>query len=60
MICLSHVAIIVGCIALILGIVSRVIVQPLVVEAQAFLQFGQACFLFAIAILVGKVAKEKK
>ena len=43
--------IIVAAISLVLGIISRLIVKPFLgIEAQAFLQFTQACLLFAIAI----------
>ncbi len=43
--------IVVAAISLILGVISRLIVKPFfAIEAQAFLQFTQACLLFAIAI----------
>jgi len=43
--------IVLAAISLVLGIISRLIVQPFLgIEAQAFLQFTQACLLFAIAI----------
>ena len=43
--------IVVAAISLIVGIISRLIVKPILgIEAQAFLQFTQACLLFAIAI----------
>ena len=43
--------IIVAAISLVLGIISRLMVEPFFgIEAQAFLQFTQACLLFAIAI----------
>ena len=44
--------IIVAAVSLVLGIISRLIVKPFLlgIEAQAFLQFTQACLLFAIAI----------
>lgn len=57
---LSYVAVIVGVISLIVGIISRLTLTPIVVEAQAFLQFTQACFLFAIAVSMAKLAGEKK
>ena len=42
---------IVAAVSLIVGVISRLIVKPILgVEAQAFLQFTQACLLFAIAI----------
>ena len=42
--------IIVAAISLIVGIISRIMVKPIVVDAQAYLQFAQTCLLFAIAI----------
>jgi hypothetical protein len=43
--------IIVAAVSLILGVISRLIVKPFFeIEAQAFLQFTQACLLFAIAL----------
>lgn len=43
--------IIVAVISLIVGIISRLVVKPILgIEAQAFLQFTQTCLLFAIAL----------
>ena len=43
--------IVVAAVSLIVGLISRLMVQPILgIEAQAFLQFTQACLLFAIAI----------
>jgi uncharacterized membrane protein YuzA (DUF378 family) len=43
--------IIVAAISLIIGIISRLLVEPIFgIEAQAFLQFTQTCLLFAIAL----------
>jgi len=43
--------IVVAAISLIVGVISRLIVKPIMgIEAQAFLQFTQACLLFAIAL----------
>jgi len=43
--------IVVAAVSLIVGVISRLIVKPILgIEAQAFLQFTQACLLFAIAI----------
>ena len=43
--------IVVAAISLVLGVISRLIVKPFFgIEAQAFLQFTQACLLFAIAL----------
>jgi hypothetical protein len=54
--------IVVAAISLIVGIISRLIVKPILgIEAQAFLQFTQACLLFAIAIVAREwmIAKGK-
>lgn len=48
--------IIVGVIALILGIISRIVMKPFYVEAQAYLQFASFCFLAAITFLLYKIA----
>jgi len=43
--------IIVAVISLIVGVISRLMVKPILgIDAQAFLQFTQACLLFAIAL----------
>ncbi len=43
--------IVVAAISLIVGVISRLIVEPIMgIEAQAFLQFTQACLLFAVAL----------
>ncbi len=43
--------IVVAAISLVLGIISRLLMKPFfAIEGQAFLQFTQACLLFAIAI----------
>ena len=43
--------IVVAAVSLIVGVISRLIVEPIMgIEAQAFLQFTQACLLFAIAL----------
>jgi len=54
--------IVVAVISLIVGVISRLIVKPILgIEAQAFLQFTQACLLFAIAIVAREylIAKGK-
>ena len=54
--------IVVAAISLIVGVISRLMVKPIIgIEAQAFLQFAQACLLFAIAIGLRQllIAKEK-
>jgi hypothetical protein len=51
--------IIVAAIVLIIGIVSRLMVKPIMgIEAQAFLQFTQALLLFAIAFGVRQLLKK--
>ncbi len=48
---ICDVFIIVAAVSLVLGIISRLLMRPfLAIEGQAFLQFTQACLLFAIAI----------
>ena len=48
---ICEVLIVVAAVSLVLGIVSRLMVQPFIgIEGQAFLQFTQTCLLFAIAI----------
>ena len=43
--------IVVAAASLIVGVISRLIVKPIMgIEAQAFLQFTQACLLFAVAL----------
>ena len=54
--------IVVAAVSLIVGVISRLIVKPIMgIEAQAFLQFTQACLMFAIAIGVREylIAKGK-
>lgn len=43
-------------ISLILGLVSRLTLLPLFVEAHAYLEFAQFCFLAAITFLLYKIA----
>lgn len=51
--------IIVAAIVLIIGIISRLMVKPIMgIEAQAFLQFTQALLLFAIAFGVRQLLKK--
>jgi len=50
----GQVALAVGLVSLALGIVSRMTITPIAgVEAHAFLDFTQACFLFGIAAFLG-------
>ena len=48
--------IVLAVISLILGLVSRLTLQPLFVEAHAYLDFAQFCFLAAITFLLYKMA----
>lgn len=51
--------IIVAAIIIIIGIISRLMVKPIMgIEAQAFLQFSQAMLLFAVAIGVRLLLKK--
>ncbi len=59
---ICEVFIVVAAVSLIVGIISRLIVKPILgIEAQAFLQFTQTCLLFAIAIVAREylIAKGK-
>ena len=48
---ICEVFIVVAAVSLIVGVISRLIVMPILgIEAQAFLQFSQTCLLFAVAI----------
>jgi len=50
---LADVAIILGMISVVLGIISRLVVQPIAgIFANAFLQFAGVCLLLAIALLL--------
>lgn len=52
--------IIVGAIVLIIGIISRLMVKPIMgIEAQAFLQFTQTLLLFAIAFGIRQLLLKK-
>ena len=54
--------IVVAAVSLIVGVISRIIVKPFFgIEAQAFLQFTQACLLFAVALAAREylIAKSK-
>ena len=48
---ICDVFIVVAAVSLVLGIISRLLMKPfLAIEAQAFLQFTQACLLFALVL----------
>lgn len=49
-------SVILGVISLIMGLVSRLTMKPFFVEAQAYLQFAQLCFLAAMTFLLYKIA----
>lgn len=52
--------IIVGAIVLIIGIISRLMVKPIMgIEAQAFLQFTQTLLLFAVAFGIRQLLLKK-
>ena len=56
------ISIIVAAISLILGIISRVTLQPIgpmAIHAQAFLQFTNTCLLVAITFAVLQLLKAK-
>jgi uncharacterized membrane protein (DUF373 family) len=51
--------IIVAAIVLIVGIISRLMVKPIMgIEAQAFLQFTQTLLLFAVAVGIKQLLKK--
>ncbi len=51
--------IIVGAIVLIIGIISRLMVKPIMgIEAQAFLQFTQTLLLFAVAFGIRQLLRK--
>ncbi len=51
--------IIVAAIVLIVGIISRLMVKPIMgIEAQAFLQFTQTLLLFALAVGIRQLLKK--
>lgn len=51
--------IIVAAIVLIIGIISRLMVKPIMgIEAQAFLQFTQTLLLFALAVGIRQLLKK--
>ncbi len=60
---LAIIAIAAAVVSIVIGIISRLMIQPIPVaggiEAQSFLDFTNTCLLFAIALLVLGMAKEK-
>ena len=51
--------IIVAAIVLIIGVISRLMVKPIMgIEAQAFLQFTQTLLLFAVAFGIRQLLKK--
>jgi len=51
--------IIVAAIVLIVGVISRLMVKPIMgIEAQAFLQFTQTMLLFAVAVGIRQLLKK--
>jgi len=50
---------IVAAIVLIVGVISRLMVKPIMgIEAQAFLQFTQTLLLFAVAVGIRQLLKK--
>ena len=47
--------IILGFISIILGIISRLTMQIIIVQAEAYLQFSQFCYLVAITFILYKM-----
>jgi len=52
--------IVLAIVSLILGLVSRLTLRPFFVEAQAYLQFAQFCFMAAITFLLYKIAYKQE
>jgi len=48
--------IVLAIISLIMGMISRITLRPFYVEAQAYLQFAQFCFLASVTFLLYKIA----
>ena len=56
---ITDLLIIVAAIVLIIGIISRLMVKPIMgIEAQAFLQFTQTLLLFAVAFGIRQLLKK--
>lgn len=56
---ISDLFIIVAAIVLIVGVISRLLVKPIMgIEAQAFLQFTQTLLLFAVAVGIKQLLKK--
>jgi hypothetical protein len=56
---ISDLFIIVAAIVLIVGVISRLMVKPIMgIEAQAFLQFTQTLLLFAVAVGIRQLLKK--
>ena len=58
---IAYIAIIAGAVSLIVGIISRLTLQPVGpgIEAQAFLQFANTCLLATIALGILELLKSK-
>jgi len=49
----ADIALVIGIISLVVGMVSRWVIAPVMgIEAHAFLSFGMACLLLSIAVSV--------
>lgn len=63
---IENIAIMLGLISLIVGIISRITMMPVAIvpggglEAQSFLTFTNTCFLIAITFLLLRVLETKK
>ncbi|MFC1631611.1 hypothetical protein ACFL2I_03555 [Candidatus Omnitrophota bacterium] len=58
---IANVALILGVVSLVIGLISRLTtapVGPMQIEAQAFLQFTNTCLLLAIALGVLELVKK--
>ncbi|MBO8132084.1 MAG: hypothetical protein H0Z29_11345 [Candidatus Marinimicrobia bacterium] len=50
---------VIGIVSLIMGIISRMLLVPFFVEANAYLSFSEFCFIVAIAFMLYKIAYKK-
>jgi len=51
--------IVIGIVSLMLGIISRMLLIPFFVEASAYLQFSEFCFITAITFMLYKMVYKK-
>jgi hypothetical protein len=57
---LANLSIFVAVIAIVLGIISRIMFKPIVVEARAYIGFAAVMLLLAIAVMLSQQTVSKK